>query len=230
MTGRIAPISNSRQVKELHQNLGSLRVYASECITEGCGISPFFKAYADRVLKNGHKENPLLTISRFEWLKGSRKRQGISDFSILGWAPDNQGVFFSIKRSVKEELPWCKHHSLGVLREVHAIIAERLKYRTPACSQTNVVLGDTIKQLISMGKMLISFKIDNGIHLVFKEALRSNRCLEVYIGGWFNEVQYPLTDYKAFKHNNPLRQEPNLAKDLNHGPNKCAAASLSGLA
>lgn len=225
MTGRIAPISNSRQVKELHQNLGSLRTYAAECIPEGCGIAPFFKAYADRVLKNGHKENPLLTISRFEWLKGSRKRQGVADFSILGWAPDNQGVFFSIKRSEKE-LEWNKHHSLGVLREVHTLIAERLKYRTPACSQTNVVLGDTIKQLIGMGKMLISFKIDNGIHLVFKEALRSNRCLEVYIGGWFDEVKYPLDDYKAFKASNPLRQPPTFIKDLNHGSNRCAAASL----
>jgi hypothetical protein len=225
MNGKIAPISNVRQVKDLHKTLDSLRPYIAESIGEGCGISPFFKAYADRVLKSGHKDNPVLALSGFTWEKGPRKRQGVAEFSVVSRTPEYEGVFLSVKRVVKEELPWNKLHSLGVTREFHAVIADRLKYRTPICSLTNVVLGDTIKTLIGMGKFLISFKVDNGIHLVFKEALRSTRCLEVYIGGWFDETKYPPQVFEAVRRINQLRQEREFSKELDHGPNHFARIS-----
>lgn len=224
MTGRIAPISNSRQVKVLHETLGRLHPYVVDSVNNGCGIAPFFKAYADRVLKHKHKDNPVLALSGFTWEKGQRLRLGVGGFSIVSRTPEYEGTFFSVKR-VEKEVHWDKLHSLGVVRELHTVIAERLKYRASISSLTNVVLGDTIKTLIGMGKMLISFKVDNGIHMVFKEAVRSNRCLEIYIGGWFDETKFPLKVYEAARRINQLRQEREFSKELTHGPNHFARIS-----
>ena len=222
MTRRIATISNIRQVKDLHQSLEELLPTVKETVTAGCGVSPFLKGYAERVLKNDPTDNPILAQAGFTWEKGGRTRIGIGAFSIVSRNPDYYGIYLSVRRVMKEDVTWCKHQSLGHTREFHAHAAERMKHRTPMCSTTLLVLGDTIKTLISMGKFLISFKVDNGIHLVFKEAVRSNRYLEIYVGGWFDETRFPLADLHHTKQVNPLRQ-PNIpCKEINYGPNLLA--------
>lgn len=223
MTKTIAKISNSREVKDLHETLKRLHPYVVECIDEGCGISPFAKSFADRVLKTKHKDNPILSVSAFTWTKGSRKRTGVDSFEIESRSREYSGVFLSVKRSLKEDVSWSKSHSLGLAREFYTLVAERLKYRTPVSTLTQTALGDALKQLIGLGKYLVSLKVDNGIHLVFKETIRSNRYLEVYIGGWFDEAKFPLENYSIDKIINRLRKTED-SKEFYHGSNKCAYA------
>lgn len=222
MNGKIAPISNIRQVKDLHKTLEALRPGVLETVAAGCGVSPFFKGYIDRALKSDPKDNPILTQAGFNWEKGGRSRGGVGAFSIVSRHLDYHGVYLDVRRVTKEDVVWCKFQSLGHTREFHAHVAARMKHRTPACSTTMLVLGDTIKTLISMGKFLISFKVDNGIHLVFKEAVRSNRYLEIYVGGWFDETRCPLAAFEHAKQVNPLRQPNVPSKEINYGPNLLA--------
>lgn len=221
MTESIAKISN-RELKDLYQGLERSQQYFADSAEEGCDVALLFKGYADRVLKDKALANPLLGFTTYTWIKGPRKRNGVNEFSIIGRGGEFEGTFLKVTRVVKDNITWSKPHSLGLARELHAIVSERIKYREPICNSTKVALGDAIKTLIGMGKYLISFKVDKGIHLVFKAGVRNGNCIEVYIGGWFDEIQFPLTNYEKVKVVNPLRQTQEGYKEYYHGPNKYA--------
>jgi hypothetical protein len=206
---KIATLTNARQVKDLHSSLKRLYPYVEEVATGGCGVSAFVKSYANRVLKTPHANNSVLTHSAFVWVKGKQLRgMGIDEFLITSRVPEYTGDFLSVRRVYLDTIECSPFRSSGLTKEFHHFVKERLMYKTPMRNITLVVLGDILEALMKMGKMLVGFKVDHGLHLIFKEKARSTRYLEVYIGGWLNEVLYPLEQFEDNRiiHVNVLRK------------------------
>lgn len=189
--------TEARQMKELHKCLKKSTPFVVSQAKSGCLVSELMHDYVARVIKTDHVNNNILSVSSPLW-SGSGKTEGsfIDEFTIVSRLPGYSGNFLNVRRVVKEDVEWNRHHALGFTREFHTTIKNRVAYKTGARDVLMLVLGESLKKIMLLCKKLVSFRVDNGMYLTFKEKARSNRYVEIYIGGWMDEVQFPLSDYQ----------------------------------
>lgn len=197
----------ARQTKELLKALKKFGPFLTGQATAGCTIALFMKEYIARVLQSDPTDNTILNISSPVWTgRGIAEGFLIDEFTLVSRLLNNSGNFLSIRRVIKEDVKWCRRHTLAISNEFHKTVKERIKYKTLERDISLLVLGDNLRAIMLMSKKLVSFKVDGGMHLVFKEKPRTNRYIEVYLGGWMDEVRFPLEDYQANRVVNQLRQ------------------------
>ena len=186
----------ARKTKELVKALKKFGPFLNSQAKAGCTIASFMREYTTRALQSDPTDNTILSASSPFW-SGSGVADGflMDEFILVSRRPDNPGNFLSIKRVVKEDVKWNSRSVLPLVKEFHTTIKDRIRYKTPERDLSLLVLGESLRTIMLMGKKLVSYKVDRGIHLTFKERIRSDRYIEVYIGGWFDEESHPLENY-----------------------------------
>lgn len=199
--------TEARQTKELLKALKKFRPVLAEQAKAGCTIALFMKEYIGRVLQSDPTDNTILNASAPVWTgRGVAEGFLIDEFNLVSRSSSHPGNYLSIKRVVKEDVKWCRFHALSATKEFHATVKERIKYKTPGRDTSLLVLGENLRAIMLMGKRLVSFKVNGGMYLLFKEKPRGDRYIEVYLGGWMDEILFPLEDYQSDRIVNPLRQ------------------------
>jgi len=202
-------LASLREIKGALRDLKASLPKVQADTKAGCGVSLFVRDYTLRALKTNHVDNHVLNNCHHVWQtqKGYSESERLAEFSIISRSGLYEGEFFKVKRIVLDDLSWTRFRALGLTQEFNKVVQERLRYRTPQSAVTLIALGDTLKTLMGMGKRLVSFKVDNGLHLVFREKARGPKHLCIYLGGWFDETLFPLDQYESSRISNALRKQ-----------------------
>lgn len=197
----------ARRNKELFKALKKFGPILTSEAKAGCTIALFMREYIGAVLQSDPTDNTILSASAPIW-SGSGVAGGflIDEFTLVSRRLDCPGNYMSVKRVIKENVDFNSRRVLPLVKEFHTTIKDRIRYKTAERDTSLLVLGENLKTIMLMGKKLVSYKVDQGIHLTFKEKLRSDRYIEVYLGGWMDESRYPLEDYAAACIVNQLRK------------------------
>lgn len=196
-----------RKTKELVKALKKFGPFLNSQAKAGCTIALFMREYVRVALQSDPTDNTILSASAPIW-SGSGVADGflIDEFTLVSRLPGSPGNFMSVKRVIKENVDCNYRRSLPLVQEFHTTVKDRIRYKTPERDLLLLVLGENLKTIMLMGKKLVSYKVDRGIHLTFKERIRSDRYIEVYLGGWLDEANYPLENYSAARIVNQLRK------------------------
>lgn len=203
MSQGLVALSSVHAVNGMLHALGDFLPVVEASVKAGCGVSSFAQDFILRAFKT----DQVLQYSGYDWQTTPRKTEGLASFSLTGQSEECPGLFLKVSRVMREDFEWSRFKALGLTKEFTCNVQERLRYRNTPSMMTSTVLGETIPTLIGMGRNLVSYKVDRGFHLVFKEKLRSPRHLEIYIGGWFDESRFPLAQYEHTRIQKVLRRQ-----------------------
>lgn len=186
---RLIDMKRRREIAESLKQLGPL---VEQIAATGCGVSMLAVDYAKRALKGTPYDNPVIGLSYPKWTVGT---VGLDEFTASSRAVDYKGDFFRIKRVLRNDLPV----PLSVDEQCNFInvVQARVSHRTAPMLGYMIVVGELLHTLFEMSPYLVEYRVDHGIHLLIQEKPGTNRYLEIYLGGWMDEVAYHAPDWIA---------------------------------
>ncbi|MNG08065.1 hypothetical protein D3C84_913970 [compost metagenome] len=154
----------------------------------GDGISMYMRDYVKRALIGAPYNSQVIGYSYPQWEVGKgNEAVGMAEFTVKSRCPDYHGVFFRVRRVFREDVVATAEQSVAMTNEFIATVQAAIKPRTPQVGAYFVIMDDTVMTLFEQGRYLVEFRVDKGIHLLIHEKPGTNRYLEIYLGGCFEE-------------------------------------------
>lgn len=179
-----SPSQEAKDVKALIKALKRFNPTLMEQATTGCLVSRIMFAYTKHA--NPGFDKKLFVSSAPIWIgKGLNQYSLVDEFLIVSKDSNNPGTLFSCKRSTLD-INAGKNKTCELSVKYRSVVARTLKQDDPSVRNTLIVLNDILQLLTLFCHHLVSFKIDQGLHLIIREHSRTKRYVEIYIGGCFN--------------------------------------------
>jgi hypothetical protein len=179
--------------REITQSLNQLAPLVQTIASTGCGVSLLAHDYIKRALQGAPYNSPVIGLSYPNWVVGPT---GMEEFIISSRASDYKGDFFRVKRVLRNDHPL----PAPMIDQDNFIkaVKERTARKTVPLVGYFIVMGKMIQSLFEMSPYIVEFRIDNGMHLLIQEKPGTNRYLEIYLGGWMDEVAFKESEWDTF--------------------------------
>jgi hypothetical protein len=174
--------------REITSTLNQLQPIVTRLADTGCGVSMYMRDYVKRALVGAPYNSQVIGYSYPHWEVGTGDEAvGMSEFTVKSRSSDYHGTFFRVRRVFREVVPVTAEKSVALTEEFIKTVQATIKPRTPQVGGFFVVMDDTIMTLFEQGRYLVEFRVDKGIHLLIHEKPGTNRYLEIYLGGCFED-------------------------------------------
>lgn len=195
MAKQVKEITTVSSPNDTREAMARLLNLLTPRIQVDCGVSRFITAYGTQMVEENESGSRVGALSGFLWNNRDTPRGAYaSEFEVVGRGSYTNS-FLKVTRITKQDVYWTREYSNKLMVEFKVLLKQHSTTHSPLRVMTLLVLRDVLKYILSMGSNLISLNTTNGVTLVFKEKLRGDRYIQIYLGGCF---EHPLPSVEIY--------------------------------